>query len=197
MKNYYLIPFMFSFILGALSTSGYTQNTKQEVEKSISRDEMPNNALVLINQFWNEQKKADFYREFDGEKISYEAKLKWEGHQYSIEFDEQGSLSDIEQLIEFNEIPETLRNTITVEIEQQYSKFRINRVQRQFLSEGADEELLTRLLNGNYEGLNIRYELEIDGQSESDFGSFELLFNNNGQQIQKRKIVRRSLDNIW
>ncbi len=197
MKNYYLIPFIISFILGVLSTSGYSQNIKQEVEKSISRDEMPANALSLINQFWNEQKKADFYREFDGDKISYEAKLKWEGYQYSIEFNEQGSLSDIEQLIKFDEIPETLRNTITVEIEQQYTKFRINRVQRQFLSEGTDEDLLDQLLNSNYQDLNIRYELEIDGQSESEFGSFELLFDNNGQQIQKRKIVRRSLDNIW
>lgn len=197
MKTYYQLLFIFSLLLMVWAEPLVAQNTKQEVEKSISQDEMPAPALSLINQFWNEQKKADFYREFDGEKISYEVKLKWEGHQYSIEFDEQGALEDIEQLIEFNELPDALQNTITVEIEEQYSKFRINRVQRQFLADNKEAESLEQFLNGEYQDLTIRYELEVDAQSKSEFGSFELLFDQNGQQIQKRKILRRSLDNIW
>lgn len=197
MKTYYQLLFLFPLFALVLAEPLVAQNTKQEVEKSISRDEMPVNALTLINQFWNEQKKVDFYREFDGEKISYEAKLKWEGYQYSIEFDEQGLLEDVEQLIEFDQLPDALQNTITVKLEQQYSKFRINHVQRQFLPEGDDVKFLDQLFNENFQDLTIRYELEVDGQSKSEFGSFELLFDQNGQQIRKRKIVRRSLDNIW
>lgn len=174
------------------------QSVKNEGETSIKSSEMPASALSLIKQFWKDHKKADFYREFDGEKISYEAKLYRDGYQYSIEFDKNGLLEDVEQLIEFNEIPGVLRNTITEEINQQYTKHRITRVQRQFSTKNRDEEdIIEKVLEGNFDDLTIRYELEIEAQNKEELGTFELLFNHNGQLIQKRKILRRSLDNIW
>jgi hypothetical protein len=49
-----------------------------------------------------------------------------------VEFDSSGSLIDFEQLLEFDELSQPLRNTITEEIDKQYSKFKITLVQRQF-----------------------------------------------------------------
>ena len=160
---------------------------------------MPANALDKLNGFWNDEKKADFYRQSDGKKISYEVKFDWEGHLYSVEFDSSGTLIDIEQLLEFDELPETLRNTITEEIDKQYSKFKITRVQRQFSSRNnsGKTKVIEEFLERNFKALSIRYEVEIDGQNKEELGSFELLFDANGNLIQKRKIVRRSLDNIW
>ncbi|MEX2605041.1 MAG: hypothetical protein WD361_12600 [Gracilimonas sp.] len=53
-----------------------TQEQKQEVERSITKNEMFAKALSILNQFWNDEKKVDFYREFDGQSVSYEAKFK-------------------------------------------------------------------------------------------------------------------------
>jgi hypothetical protein len=47
------------------------QSTKNEVEKSINKEKMPPSALAQLNLFWNEEKKADFYRQTDGKKIGY------------------------------------------------------------------------------------------------------------------------------
>jgi len=159
---------------------------------------MPALALSSLNEFWNEEKKADFYRQLDGKKISYEVKFDWEGHLYSFQFDSAGLLIDIEQLVEFNELSQSLRNTITEEIDKQYSKYKFTRVQRQFLNQQkSNNAIIETIKSGSTGRLAIRYEIEIDGQNKDELGSFELLFDVNGNFIQKRRIVRRSLDNIW
>ncbi|WP_428234739.1 hypothetical protein [Gracilimonas sp.] len=199
MKTYYQILLLLPVLILSSTRFGAAQHTKNEVEKSIDRDAMPARALSLINQFWKEPKKADFYRQSDGEMISYEVKLNWEDHPYSIEFDATGSLIDVEQLIEFEELPRALQNTITEEINNQYTTFRLTRVQRQYsaFENDDDEEVLEKILEEDFEDLLIRYEIEIDGQNKTELGSFEILFDVNGNLIQKRRIVRRSLDNIW
>ncbi|WP_020404571.1 hypothetical protein [Gracilimonas tropica] len=199
MKSYYQILFLLPILTFTPDGSLFAQNTKDEVEKSISRDAMPANALSQINQFWNEEKKADFYRQSNGEMISYEAKLDWNGYRYSIEFDAIGSLINVEQLIDIQELPEALRNTITEEIDKQYTRFKFTRIQRQFSASEEDEndEILENVLEEDFDDLKIRYEIEVDAQNKKELGSFELLFDENGNLIQKRKIVRRSLDNIW
>ncbi|NIT59141.1 MAG: hypothetical protein GWN00_23835, partial [Aliifodinibius sp.] len=75
----------------------------------------------------------------EGEMISYEAKLEWKGHQYSIEFDSAGLLINIEQLIGLKDIPDASKNTITEQINKQYSRYRFTRIQRQFSAKEADE----------------------------------------------------------
>lgn len=199
MKTYYHTLFLLSAILLISINPATAQDTKDEVERSIKRDEMPTPSLSMLNQFWNEEKNADFYRQSDGEKISYEAKLDWKGYQYSIEFDSKGSLIDVEQLIELKDLTVVLRNTITEEINKRYTRFRFNKIQRQFTASENEEqdELLEEVLDEDFEDLVIRYEIEVDAQNKDEFGSFELLFDENGNLIQKRRIVRRSLDNIW
>ncbi|MDR9416821.1 MAG: hypothetical protein RI564_11085 [Gracilimonas sp.] len=199
MKIYYQILFLLITCLIIPDRIASAQVDKNEVEKSIDRTEMPAPALSLLNQFWNEDKKVDFYRQSDGVEISYEAKLDWNGHQYSIEFDSKGLLLNVEQLIDFEELSPTLQNTITEEINKQYSKFRFTRIQRQYsaLEEDDDEEVLEDVLEEDLDDLNIRFEIEADAQNKDELGSFEFLFDENGTFIQKRRIVRRSLDNIW
>lgn len=155
---------------------------------------MPAAALNLLNQFWNDEKKADFYREFDGVSVSYEVKFVHNKHLLSIEFNEQGLLQDIEQLIEFDEIPENTGTAIKSYLNDQYTKFKVTRVQQQF---SGGEDLAKRYLEDNLGQLTIRYELGVEAQNKEELGAFEFLFNKNGQLLQKRRIVRRSLDNIW
>ena len=199
MKYYYLTFLFFSTFLFTSFTLVSAQDIKDENEKSINREDMPTSSLAMINRFWNKEKKVDFYRQNNGEMISYEAKLEWNGHQYSIEFDSEGSLVNVEQLIDFKDIPVASQNTITEELSKQYTRFRFTRIQRQYSAEEADDrdEILEDVIDKYYEDLIIRFEIVVDAQNKAVMGSFEWLFDEQGNMIQKRRIVRRSLDNIW
>ena len=88
------------------------QEEKVEVEKGIEFHEMPDRAQSLLNEHKSAFSKEKYYRETGGEDVHFEAKIDWNGYRYSIEFDEEGIPIDIEQLIEFNEIPRTPRKKI-------------------------------------------------------------------------------------
>lgn len=193
MKN--LFPYSISFIVLLCTINPYilAQAQKNEVETSIKKTEIPAAALNILNEFWNDEKKADFYREFDGKSVSYEVKFIHNHHLLSVEFSKEGLLQDIEQLTEFDEIPEKTGNAIKSYLLDQYTKFKVTRVQRQY----SGDDLAKNFLNENFRLITIRYELEVEAQNKEELGTFEFLFNKNGQFLQKRKIVRRSLDNIW
>jgi len=199
MKSNYLTFLFFSTLLFTSFAVVSAQDIKNENEKSINREDMPTSSLTMINRFWNKEKKVDFYRQKNGEMISYEAKLEWNDYQYSIEFDSEGSLVNVEQLIDFNDIPVASQNTITEELSKQYTRFRFIRIQRQYSAEEADDryEILEDVIDEDYEDLIIRFEIVVDAQNKAVMGSFESLFDEHGNMIQKRRIVRRSLDNIW
>lgn len=185
-----------------LTQLSFAQDLKEEVENSINKDEMPASALDALEDFLEDQivTDVDYFRETDGETTTFEAKLNWQGHQYSIEFTDEGSLLDIEQLIEFSEISEKIQDRITETMEEQFSRFRMTRVQRQFISDEEDEEgeeVIEDFLENDMDDLVVRYEIEVEGQNRSEMGSFEMLFDSKGELIQRRRIVRRSIDNIW
>lgn len=177
-----------------------SQDLKEEVENSINRDEMPVAAVKVLDEFWDEQTDIDYYRETDGETVTFEAKLDWQGVQYSIEFSREGKLLDVEQLIDFHEIPESVREEITDTMEEEFSRYRTTRIQQQFITtedDEDDEDYLDDVLEQDMEDLLIRYEIEVEGQNRRELGSFEMLFDSSGELIQRRKIARRSIDNIW
>ncbi|MDX1592522.1 MAG: hypothetical protein R3283_11185 [Balneolaceae bacterium] len=189
-----------SIILTSLPTLMFGQSTKEEIEESIKQEEMPEGAISAISEFWENLSTGAYYRETGGEMVTYEAKLDWQGYQYSIEFNESGRLLDIEQLVGFEELPKSIRDSVLTYLESEYTKHEITRVQRQFLANEKDEDnedVIEDVLERDFEDLLILYELEVDAQNKKVLGSFELLFDDDGELVQKRRIVRRSLDNIW
>ncbi|NBC02156.1 MAG: hypothetical protein GVY20_00475 [Bacteroidetes bacterium] len=198
------LKYLFTALLSILFLSqvSFAQDLKEEVENSIDKDEMPASALDALEDFLEDQivTDANYYRETDGETTTFEAKLYWQDYQYSIEFTDEGLLLDIEQLIEFNEIPEGIQGRITQIMEEQFSRFRMTRVQRQYISDEEDEDgedVIEDFLENDMDDLIVRYEIEVEGQNRSEMGSFEMLFDPEGELIQRRRIVRRSIDNIW
>lgn len=194
MKHLYPYFLSFTIFLCAINSPMLAQEEKRELETAIKKAKIPADALNILNEFWNDEKKADFYREFDGKLVSYEAKFMHNNHLLSIEFNEEGLIQDIEQLIGFDEISENTGNTIRSYLNDQYTKFKVTRIQRQH---SGGDDLAKSFLEENLGQLIIRYELVVEAQNKEELGTFEFLFNKNGQFLQKRKIVRRSLDNIW
>lgn len=193
------VLFLFIIQLLFLHFTCFSQRVKNEVEESIAKSEMPDKSLALISGLLKDARKTRFYRETDGEQVSYEAKIGWRGNMYSIEFFEDGSLMDIEKLVSYHSLSEEDRNNIEKYLSQEYTRFKIRKVQKQFSAEEhdeEDEEVIEEFLEQDNDDLIIRYEIEIDVRAQAGVGAYEMLFDNEGNFISKRKILRRSLDNI-
>ena len=182
------------------------QTPKREVESSISRDEMPPPALAVLEEVAAVVEKADYYRETDGEVVSFEAKLQARGYLWSVEFFEAGGLMNVEQLIPFDEIPMPTRRHIEGELDSLFARYTLTRIQRQYTPEDEDdgEDLLEDLLERDEEDDDeeedvdaiVRYELEVNGRDGDVLGAFELTFDADGRLVQQRRIVRRPVDNL-
>jgi hypothetical protein len=175
------------------------QDVKNEVETSIARGEMPEKALSLLEPVLSEARKVRFYRETNGDQVSYESKVKWKGHQYSIEFNEDGSLLDAEKLVRYGSLPKEVREAVNRRLEKEFGRHRVRRTQVQF-SAGrpgvSDQEIIEMLGRSEPGPATVRYELEVDVVAPPHLGAYELLFDPDGNLLERRQIVRRSLDNI-
>ncbi len=163
---------------------------KEEKERRIKFNEIPQSAQDYLENWLDKSRRVRYYYETDAEHSSYEAKLIRDRRRFSIEFDEAGKLEDIEELIDFNQISDTVKQAIHSFLIENYGKYSVQRVQRQFLaSQSKSYTQLTEEKIGNY-------ELEINLTEKSRLQSYEMLFDASGRLKQKRLIVRRSLDNF-
>jgi hypothetical protein len=69
---------------------------KLEQEEKIAAALFPKNVAETVNEIGYARKKVIYYRETDGDKISCEAKRKYQDRKYSIKFDLKGVLEDVE-----------------------------------------------------------------------------------------------------
>ena len=177
------------------------QAVKKEVEDSIKKEEMPENALETLEEFWPDLNDIRYYFQTDGESESYEVKLEWQGSSYSIEFDEAGQVLNVEQLIDWKHVSSEASEGIDEYLQKEFRRVNITRLQRQYIAaddeDSDDEDFIDDILEGDEEDFEIRYEFEVEGRSGKQIGAFELLFDHSGDLIQRRKIERRSVDNIW
>jgi hypothetical protein len=175
------------------------QGVKNEVETSIAREQMPKKALTLLEPVLAEARRVRFYRETDGEQVSYESKLKWKGDFYSIEFEENGSLLNAEKLVRYGSLPGEVRKAVNDRLEKEFGRYKVRRTQVQY-SAGksglSDAEVLESLGRPEPGDVTVRYELEVDAVASSNPGAYELLFDAEGNVLERREIARRSLDNI-
>ena len=175
------------------------QGVKNEVEISIAREQMPQKALALLEPVLAGARKVRFYRETDGEQASYESKLKWKGDFYSIEFEEDGSLLNAEKLVRYRSLPDGVRKAVNGRLKKEFGRYKVRRTQVQYsggTSGLSDTEVLKSLGRPEPGDVTVRYELEVDALASSNPGAYELLFDADGNVLERREIVRRSLDNI-
>lgn len=186
-------------MLGVL-TPVSAQSEKNEVERSIDRENLPAKALALIDEFWPDLRGIRYFEQIGGEVLVYEVKLEWAGSEYSIEFSVDGNILDVEKVINFNDVPEATRDAITQDLDSQFNRYRLIRVQIQYIhadDDDDDSDFIDDILEQDADDYEIRYEIEVDGENRRELGSFELLYSESGSLIQKRRIIRRSIDNIW
>ncbi|MFC0521159.1 hypothetical protein ACFFGL_10670 [Mesonia maritima] len=176
--------------------STIAQQKKSEKEERISKDEMPEKAIQFFNEvLFEETNTYRFYFETDGKRKSYETKFKKNKVGYSIEFGEDGNLQDVEVTVPLKKLNAEVKKRIEKFFNEQYSGFRIEKVQLQYLHQQSKnaQETYSRASNifqnkpDNYE---IVAKVKIDGNRKH----LEVLFDASGNFIKKREIAENSYD---
>ncbi len=186
------ILILFSSLLMILS---YGQESKNEKETKLKRDEMPASILESLEGYLEKSKKVKFFSEIDNEHTSFEVKLSFEGNRYSIEFDQSGKLEDIEVNIQMGTLPSESWKKIQRHLSS-FDKFKIDKIQKQFSSSAKSNEEIIKdaLQNGTAE--IIRFEIEVNTKQNGKWTAYEMLFQEDGQFLTKRIIIHRSSEFI-
>ena len=164
---------------------------KKEREEKISLDLFPKNAVEVVTELGNARKKVTYYRETDAEKISYEAKLKYLSRKYSIEFDENGLLEDVELDSRKRRIPKETLFKINKTLDSVAEKYRIEKVQEQYVAgDQSTQQIKEHIERDNFDN----YELIVAFKDKRKIYRKEFLFDKNGNFLSQRDIKRLEYD---
>jgi hypothetical protein len=192
-KLHYLI---YLFCLIPSFENGYSQNTKQEVEKQIKSNEFPGDIPLILKGFDIDLKQEKYYKQKDGKKLSYELKFKHQRYKYSIAVDTLGHLVDIEVKIKQKKMPEKTRNVFNDYLKEAFDKSKIEKIQSQFLpTSKPSSELLKQVVKRPLSPPDY-YEIIVVVKEDGEFKKFEFLINLEGKIIKKRRVIRNAYDYI-
>lgn len=173
--------------------SAYSQS-KFEKEIRIPTDSVPIPALTFVNNVPFD-KKIRWYKEFSLKESSLEAKTRFRGSKYSIEFDLAGNLQDIEVKRKWNSLPKSVRQKMEHYLNDKFSKYSITKLQYQY--SGQTQQLLESLQLSTFnDALTLRYEVVIHAKSEGKFKRFEILFDKQGSFLKSAVILIKNTVNI-
>ncbi len=170
--------------------------TKQEREYRIAKAEFPATAINLMDSYLKDVKRLRFYKEIDGKKASYEIKFKKDKLHYSVEFDTEGRLEDVEFIIKPNDIPDDVFDAIENYLNRVHGKHRIKKIQQQYVLEGEAQEVLLKKAFQNLMTTDINYELIIATKDTTGYGTYEVTFNAKGEHLTTRKSVNSNYDHV-
>lgn len=190
------LPFLIVFLFLGFSQFSIAQH-KYEREYRIRKVQFPTKALNYIEKKLSDAKRVRFYKETDSAKISYEAKFKKDRLWYSIEFDKEGELEDIEILIQSVEIPQSSFETITTYLNTTFKKYRIRKIQQQYpVTDPKNPEKTIKEAFQNLILPTINYEFIISAKKESNFQQYEILFDADGNFKSIRKSLPPNYDHV-
>lgn len=169
---------------------------KQEQEFRIEKSQLPQALISQIEAHLVRVKRPRYYKEIDGEKTSFEVKFKKNQRFYSIEFDEQGVLEDIEFIIKADEISQPVFTTIRIHFKNTYGKYHIKKLQRQYPNTG---DAFDDLLQNAFQNLplpSVHYEIIISTKEKTGYATYEILFDAKGNHLLTRKVVNVNYDHV-
>jgi hypothetical protein len=164
---------------------------KLEQEEKIAAVLFPKNAAKTVNEIGYARKKVTYYRETDGDKISYEAKLKYQDRKYSIEFDLNGVLEDVEIDFRKRKIPVNVRAKINKILDTVARKYRIEKVQEQYVAgDQSATQIKERIALKDFDN----FEIVVAFKDKRKIYRKEYLFDKNGSFISQRDVKRLEYD---
>lgn len=182
----------FFFLFFLVSYSMFSQY-KFEREYRISEDEIPQKAKDFITNC-NFDKKIKWYAEESQDGKTYEAKSCKNKNKYSVEFNTNGTVLDVEKTIKWKEIPEPNRKKITQSLKNRFDSFRIKKVQIQWKT---NPKTYIKLMNKEeVNNVNTNYEIVLKGKEKKSTNLFELLIDTEGTIVKELKFAPQNSDNL-
>ena len=192
-SNFLTITLAFLIFL-FLMPFNLTGQIKYEREYKLKKENVPGAAITFIDSCCPDSK-GKWYGEENFTGKSIEAKIKYQGSLYSIEFDTSGYIQDVEKKIRVQDIPQNARLVIINKLDSIFSKHKIEKVQVQWV--GSNEVLYS--LIGKIDTTlpyTTNYEIVIEGRKEKSIKVYEILFSVDGSILSISEIVQSSTDNL-
>lgn len=170
---------------------------KNEKEFRILLPEFPKPAQNILVFIPEKAKRIRYYKETDVEKESFEAKFKYQKHWYSVEFDANGNLEDVEVLIKEKQIKKTIKNTIITYLKTNSDKFKIIKIQEQYVYSKTTNNI--QFLNSIFKNriqIPSRFELIVAIKTNKVWQLKEITFNQNGTFVNARNLQQDSYEYI-
>ena len=183
-----------SVLLFCIFQIGANAQQKFEKESRMKWDKVPLPAKHFIDNL-EMQTTWKWYFEENLEGNSVEAKTKYKGRKYSVEFDVSGNVQDIEIEKNWSELDDDLRRNITKSLDSLFSRHIINKIQIQY---SAENSVLLAILNNKanrYES-KIQYEIVVGGKKTGRPKLYELTFTGKGELVESSEIIFRNTDNL-
>ena len=196
MRSIILFLAVFTALLSSVPSS-YAQDTKQEKEVSIKLEDFPGEIPGSVHQIESDPKREKFYKQQDGDELSFEMKFRYKRYDHSIEVDTTGRLIDAEVEIKKNEIPRDLRERISNYLKKEFERTKIEKIQAQFIKpeQQVVDEFLEKVMKEPLKKPD-HYEIIVAVKNDGDFKRFEFLFDTKGNVKKKRKVIRNEYDHL-
>jgi len=192
--NYFYILLFLSFSLCCTAQ----KSNKYEKEERIEKKAFPKNALDFLDKTLpKEIKKVKYYKEQDSVKISYETKLKYKKRKYSVEFSKKGILEDVEVTVKQKHIPTRTLEMIKKHLYNNYSAFRIKKIQRQYNNTTTiDASTVMKNAFSNDRKSSYLYEIIAEVKTKKKRYFIEITFTKDGDFKLVRTVIPSSYDHI-
>ncbi|WP_299366086.1 hypothetical protein [Winogradskyella sp.] len=171
--------------------------TKNEKEKRIKLSAFPITAQNIIETLPKHCKRINFYKETDGEKLSFEAKFKYKGKRYSLEFSDQGLIEDLEVLTKFKAVETSIKTRIKDYFKSSYTKHKVIKVQEQYVFDSQFEpsQFITQVLSQD-SGIVPNFEIIAEVKANKQRHLREFTFNKDGALLSFKTINPTSYEHV-
>ena len=168
---------------------------KFEKEYRIKTDEVPPTALNFVKAL-NLNTKIRWYFEENLKGNAIEAKFKYRGKEYSVEFDTDGELLDVEVNIDWKRVPSSARLQIDKALADRYKAHKITKIQVQYIGQN---KALASIITDQESTINQvvkRYELIVKCTTKKHKRLFEITFDQAGLLETIEEIIPKNTDFI-
>lgn len=167
---------------------------KFEKESRLKPEDVPPAAQEFIRSA-NLNTSWKWYFEENLKGNSVEAKTKYNGKRYSIEFDTSGKIQDVEVETRLTELDENISRNLRQVLDSIFTSHNIQKIQVQYASESS---VLLAILKNEAESsaATVQYEMVVKGKKTGRPKLYELIFSDNGRLIESSEIIFRNTDNL-
>ena len=172
--------FLFITLLLWSISKGFGQQ-KFEKEYRIKSDDVPITAIKFIEKI-TDKKRLKWVAEESHDGKTIEAKFHKYRTKYSVEFNIKAQLIDSEVLTSISNLPASEKALLEKALHEEFTKFRIRKIQKQFKNITLDQIETFFNSKGNKDFNVYNFEVVVKGKSKDRFKLYELLISKTGER---------------